>query len=209
MRKSRIFIAIVVLLLGIYLAPLPERHPEQDECSFGPVSNTRYRELLAEAKRRQASGWPHLSWDSAKVSILLNERFDDLGRDVMSVYERLAAMHAIARALGGDYRSTLDGIRNPYERALRGGGVVSYDYHVDLNRLGFFSPIRRQMRLIGHLVIRDGATVVRDKERSNIGDMQFTVIFPNLLENYTIIPRSGSPCPVIPDEDLVQRLWRG
>jgi hypothetical protein len=206
MRARWIIAGIGALLLGVYLAPLLESHPEQDECAFGPVSNARYRELLAEAKRRQATSWPRLVWNNKRSAILLNERFDDLSRGMTSIYERLAAVHAIVRALGGDYRTTASGVQEPYQGAMRGAGVVVYDYHVDLNRIGLLSPIRRQMRLMGHLAIRNGVTVAQDKERAKSGAIQFTVHFPSILEDYIIIPRTGSPCPLVPDNDLAQQL---
>src|SRR5262245_10286385 len=100
-RAKWIFAAIVLGLLGAHFGPLLVRHPTQDACSFGPLSNERYRELLAEARRRTPR-WRPLPWDDREAGTLLNERFDDLSRGMTSVYERLAVMHAMLRALGAD-----------------------------------------------------------------------------------------------------------
>jgi hypothetical protein len=97
-RARWIVLAAVALLIGDHLAPLLVTHSDQDTCTFGPVSNERYRALLAEARRRQATTWARIPWDSQRAATLLNERFDDLSHSMASIYERLAAMHAITRA---------------------------------------------------------------------------------------------------------------
>lgn len=83
----------------------------QDNCSFGSVSNARYREILDEAKRREAGAWRvHdkppagvTGWQWAR-SGAIEARFDDLTVGMTSVTERIAAMHAIMRARGAIYR---------------------------------------------------------------------------------------------------------
>src|ERR1700687_5986742 len=54
------------VLVGLHVAPLLVTHPEQDACSFGPVSNETYRNLLHEARQKQATSWPSLPWDDRK-----------------------------------------------------------------------------------------------------------------------------------------------
>lgn len=83
---------------------------------------------------------------------------------------------------------------------VQGGAVGAYEYHIDLNRLYFFHPFRRQLRVFGHLLVENpSVTQYRGK---------FHVLYPHLLENYNIIPRSlfGEVCPVVPDEALAERL---
>ncbi len=210
MRHRKLTAAIVILLvvLGIYLWPLSQTHREQDTCSFGPVTNERYRDLLGEAKRRHESTWPPIVWDKDKTDATLNKRFDDLSRGMTSVYERLAAMHAVIRAIGGDYRRSGFGLSNPFAKAVEGAGIMSYQYHVDLNRLGMFFPIRRQLLVGVSLIVRDGVTVAQNKNRESRGDIQFGVRFPMILENYQLIERSsfGESCPVVPDPTLAESL---
>ena len=207
--KALVALAITVALVGIYFGPLLVTHPVQDACSFGTVSNERYRQLLAEAKQRQATTWPALVWDNKKSRTLLNQRVDDLSRGTTSVYERLAAMHAVMRALGGDYRSTQHDREDPFENANR-SGIVGYDYHVDLNGLGFFSPIWRRMWVIGNLVFDSDAArgIVQDRSRALPGNIDFIVWFPSFFDSYIIISRSkfGESCPRLPEAALAERL---
>jgi hypothetical protein len=205
-RGQWLLIAVAGLFI-IYIGPLMIPHPAQDACSFGPVSNARYRELLAEAERRQATVWPPLVWDNRKTMALLNARFDDLSGGMTSVYERLAAMHAVVRALDGDYRETVPR-SDPYQ-PRSGVDQVSFHYHVDLNRLGFISPIWRHMWLIGSVAIGNKDTSTEpDRTRRRRGDIDFLVWFPALGETYVSRPRSdsGEQCPPTPSADQADRL---
>ncbi len=56
--KILCFMAFVALIL--HTVSLLDTHPDQDECAFGPVSNQRYRELLADAEKYQWRNWPLL-----------------------------------------------------------------------------------------------------------------------------------------------------
>lgn len=209
-RTLTILVAISCALLGIYLLPLLETHPEQDACSFGPVSNARYRELLAEARRKQKTTWPPIAWDRVKTEAALNERFDDLSRGMTSVFERLAAMHAVMRATGGDYRRSGFGEAEPFVKAIDGAGIMSYEYHVDLNRLSMFFPIRRQLLVGVSLIVKDNVSLAQNKRRSGRGDIQFYVRFPQLLENYQLFERSlfGESCPAVPQPELAETFHK-
>jgi hypothetical protein len=206
--KWIIALAVILVLMGAYVAPLLHSSPEQDACSFGPVSNERYGELLAEAKRRQATNWPRLVWDDDKAANLLNDRFDDLSRGMTIVYDRLAAMHAIIRALGGDYRRTGYDDSDPYAAASRGSGIVPFEYNVDVNRLSFFAPLWRQSWVIGSIVVGDRDIPSSHRHRPRLGDISFLVRFPAKLDSYPVIPRSalGESCPRLPNEQLADRL---
>jgi hypothetical protein len=206
--KTSLAIAIVPVLISFHVGPLLITHPTQDACSFGTVSNERYRELLVEAKRRQVTTWPPLAWDNKKSMMLLNQRVDDLSRGTTSAYERLAAMHAVMRALGGDYRSTEDDREDPFENKNR-LGIIGYHYHVDLNGLGFFSPIWRRMWVIGDLVFNPDAAreVIQDRSRAQPGNIDFIVWYPSVFDSYITIPRSNrGECPRLPDAALAERL---
>jgi hypothetical protein len=207
--KRSIALAVSVALLIIYFGPLLITHPAQDACTFGTVSNERYRQMLAEAKRLQATTWPSLVWGNKQTMALLNQRVDDLSRGTTSVYERLAAMHAVVRALGGDYRRTDTDHENPFGDGNR-SGIVDYNYHVDLTGLGFFSPIRRQLWVIGNLVFGErGEKIVQDRRRSHLGNIDFIVWYPALFDTYILIPWSKfGECPLLPDAALAERLSR-
>ena len=200
--KTWIALAVVLIVVGGYFFPLLNTHPSQDDCTFGTVSNTRYRQLLAEAKRRQAATWPALVWDNKKTMALLNQRVDDLSRGATSAYEHLAAMHAVMRALGGDYRRTGHDQEDPYENGKR-TRPVSYEYNIDANGIGFFSPIRRQLWVISYLVLDSYAArnIIQDRSRAQPGNIDFLVWLPTLFDSYIIVPRSkfGESCPRLPD----------
>jgi hypothetical protein len=89
---------------------------------------------------------------------------------------------------------------------------VDFHYHADLNRLYFFSPIRRQMWLISGIVVADSgaSTQVQDQRRARRGDIEFIVWLPALFETYMITPRSkfGEVCPPIPRLEAAARLGR-
>lgn len=105
---SRFAIIVISLALGATLygvwrfdASYLFTRPEQDACTFGLVSNARYRELLDEAKRRAQTTWPRLLGEPLEVGDRLRSRIEDLSKGITSPYERVAAMHAVMRASGG------------------------------------------------------------------------------------------------------------
>jgi hypothetical protein len=211
--KLLLVVAAVLALGALHFAPLLWTHPEQDACTFGPVSNGRYRELLAEAERKQATEWPPLTWEWGSGQVL-QERVDDLSRGLRSVYERLAAMHAVMRALGADYRRT--GHEPPhdtgdiYERAQRGGGVVPFHYHLDVNLLHYFRPIRRQAWIIAGLAVKDADPPRPGPRELGPGDIFFTINWPQWLETYRIISRFAldKSCPRVPGPEWAEKLAR-
>jgi hypothetical protein len=79
---------------------------EQDQCSFGPISNARYQEWLAKAealRRREGNliGFRSILVGPERQSRLVsNVIFDELSQGVTSVEERLAIVHAMMRADG-------------------------------------------------------------------------------------------------------------
>jgi hypothetical protein len=81
-----------------------DHNPQQDTCMFGTVTNSRYLELLADAKRRQgteAGVWGPLSGGREQRADQLRYRMEDITAGMTSLYERLAAVHAVLRAAGG------------------------------------------------------------------------------------------------------------
>lgn len=138
---------VVLWLAWLYIRPHLDTRPEQDACSFGPVTNERYRELLAEARHRQSSGrWPRLSGHGGDMNANLQFRLDDLMEGMESIYERIAAMHAVMRALGANYRVTSPDAENAFEVArhsARNGeyGSPMFVYVMDVHKIGGFAPI--------------------------------------------------------------------
>lgn len=191
-RTALIAFAALVALAAIVFLPLLGMNGDQDECSFGPVSNAHYRELLAEADRLQAT-WPPLVADSGKVMDLLNRRLDDLAGSATSIHERVAAMHAVMRALGGHYRRT-----EPVDRL----GVVFYHYEVDFNGLDIIASIWRQRWVVGTLIVYPNAAryVTQDRSRLRAGNIEFGV--PRFLDSHAVVQRRDDFCPRFPGAAL-------
>jgi len=181
----KVAVAIICVLVLLHVLPLLRSHAEQDDCAFGPVSNARYRELLAEAKRRQKERWPPLLWDNEISTSRLTERFNELSQGMTSADERLAAMHAVIRALGGEFRSITD--TRSWSQA------VSYEYRLDVNRLGFFRPIWRQMRISAEMMVGDPAASSLGPPRLRRGDILIRATFPGLFEGDTEYEFSACP----------------
>jgi hypothetical protein len=208
MRAIHVVAILCLLLFAAYVAPFLTSHSAQDQCSFGPASNEKYLALLSEAKRRHAATWPPLVWDNQRTGHLLDARFDDLSAGSGTIYDRLATAHAIIRAMGGDYRNTnSDHSEDPYSDVLNRGDI-SIHYQVDVNRLGFFQPVGRQMWLIVSLVGPKHQLLQPSEPHSKPGDIRFIVHFPNFFEGYYHIPKStlGGSCPPIPKSDIATQF---
>jgi len=198
-----------VALIAIYLAPLLRTHPEQDACTFGSVSNERYRELLAKAKRQQHLDWQKAIWDDYKAGVLLNERFDRLNGDLTTVDEKIAAMHALLRSIGAEYRRPWSSPTDPYGDAVKSGGVAGFHYLLDINRIGRFSPIWRTAAVNGVITSWGNEKgSASDSVRYKRGTISFAVAFPSPLDYYPFIERSplGEACPGVPTREQVPLL---
>jgi hypothetical protein len=201
------FLLLAIVVGSIFhLLPLLNSHAEQDECTFGPVSNERYRQLLQQAREQRSGQWRPLPWHNNDAEKVLQSIFDDLNTPSSSVHERIAILHAVMRAFGAVYRRTGWGGEEPYEAALNGAGLLPFNYHLDVNRLGYFRPVWRDAWLIPQLTVKDAlGPFMRPIEA---GHVIFTVWFPELTEAYVQIPRSkfGEECPLIPPHTW-QHVW--
>jgi hypothetical protein len=203
-RFFRISALVVAVLVSIHVLLLVDWHWDQDNCSFGPVSNERYRQLLSEAKARQAKDWPPLVRDYYKASMAVENRMRDLSREMTSVYERIAAMHAIMRAMGANYLNAGFPEARPFERAAQigNGAGVAFEYRIDINRLGFFLPVLREVGMVARLSAGPSSSQGFPLPNSDSrGEFAFRVHFPSLLENTVIIPRDQT-CPLVPPLQL-------
>jgi hypothetical protein len=195
MRKRRVigFSLLVILstfgLWRFWWSAL-DHNPQQDECTFGTVSNARYRELLAEAKRRQRLGqkaWIPLRGAPAQRADLIRYRIEDLTAGMTSLYERIAAAHAVMRAAGGHI--TDDGStgyeKNGWELAILHGrngipniGEIAHSlvYALYSHRIGdssFFYP-----RSSVHLTLIG---------KSNVGERRHDLLRPSYEDEFQIL----------------------
>lgn len=202
-------IVIVAAVIANY-APLSNRHAEQDNCTFGPVSNADYRAYLARAKALLPIPTPSLLLVDKAFALKLGDLFDTLSRGETNVYSRLAIMHATLRAVGAEYRNTngtdnTRGTSDPYVRASSSSPTVSFNYTLDVNRLWMFMPWPRDAWIIGTLagpLYKNPPGPLYPKAR---GGIRFIVWGPNLLDRpIGDAIRSEGSCPPTPDSDLAE-----
>lgn len=208
-RAGRIkwaFIVILVLVAAHFI-PLAFTNSAQDSCSFGPVSNARYRGLLAEAKQRQATQWPPVVWRS-EMSEELNRRFAELAPKPASVFEKIAVMHAVLRALGAEYNRTGPEVDDPYINATSRGGNVVFQYLLDLNRLGYFAPVWRDMSIYGFFVAAQPKAKTSLNPHGKLGSFNFIARFPNWLDGPVKDWKSkfGGYCPRVPSPEWAKEF---
>jgi hypothetical protein len=196
-------LAIMLGLAAAYVAPFLMTYSEQDDCTFGPVSNKQYLEYLSHAKNL-TSEINSLSWRN-QAKDLLNGAFEKLVNQQPSIYERIAAMHALLRALGAQYRNTNDmRYADPYVKIARTGGFVGFNYILDVNRIGIFSPIRREAWIAAELT--GPGDFYRGPVPSVTGDIRFVVNHPTLEPRS--IDRAPEQCPPVPDQTLSEGFSR-
>ena len=203
------FAGLLVIGVGLYVAPFLDANPEQDACSFGSVSNAEYRRLLAEAHRLSETEWePFTAEKRGREAFegLLEARLQSLVPKQETLDGQVAAMHAVMRA----------------SKALGGGGwfgveysSLTYRYFYDVNRMGVFMPFRRWARIRisfqldpddlsrpAQAVFSTDTDVVFTKSRQETSPRPFVVVnamMPNWLETY---PNKqfywGHACPGAP-----------
>jgi hypothetical protein len=188
--------------LAVHVVTLLDFHPAQDECSFGPVSNQRYRELLAQAERMQRRQWPLIIWKDDVLQRLLNEQFQTMTNDTTTTYEKIATMHAIYRGIGADFLFTTP--NNAFSNVADSGGVVGFEYQINVNRLALFYPLGRTGWLIGLLEghSRSSAQTNYDKEHPP-GQLHLIAHYPNPFDPIPdVLHRGQRSCPSVPNAAL-------
>lgn len=127
-----LLVCLAVLAVWRYGWTALDHHPEQDACSFGPVTNAEYRQMLARVKALQAEGkghWaplrgptqtsPHSSPPGPSGSPQqLAARMNEFSDDISSLYMRRAVMHAVMRGAGAYLHSARLSGQNDFSRDL-------------------------------------------------------------------------------------------
>ncbi len=153
-RKWKWELAVIVLfpLFHAYGPTWPD-DPRDDSCSFGSVPNSKYQEFLQIAQDKIATGewapikiWPWLptgnKWGlDIEAEQLFRQRLEKIMALAHTDNERIAAIHAAARAMGGRYdpRSVT---RSNYS-FFRRERVAGMSYRVDSRQLGNYFPLTR------------------------------------------------------------------
>jgi hypothetical protein len=103
----------------------------QDRCSFGPVSNERYRELLSQAQAMRRTQGALLDQRNTTDPVSGRRRsanqlrLAELAKSATSLEERIATAHAMMRAERFMLRSTFPDEEDPYRTATT---LVAFDY---------------------------------------------------------------------------------
>lgn len=174
---------------------LPFAHMDQDRCTFGPVSNAQYREMLSKARSIQRWKW----LGSSPARDLLGE-FLQVSESSSSPYVKIAAIHAVMRAYGADFRNN-----GPFsfDRVSTKGGMVQYNYALPVPRVGVFSAWPGEAWFIGDL---KGPVSSFDQEVSpelRQGQVYFVVHLPNPFDPIPdVLQRGSTSCPSVPPEEL-------
>lgn len=170
----------MLAIAGLYMWPRFYIANNQDECSFGPVSNARYRDILKDVERRQSTTWPqfiipHFRTDELNYRLReeLMRRFYEMRPDGASIYEEIATMHAVMRGLNARYIDFISSVR-PMESEIK---PYPWYYQLDGADHGFLNLpallFYRWTNLTFFLVLKP-----TDNYRSKIGSNGKSVLVP-------------------------------
>lgn len=103
---------------------------------------------------------------------------------------KVAAAHAVLRALGAEFRRFDDNkSRIPDSKVQR---LLRYQYLLDINRLFYFMPLLRNMWII--VTVENPFQAASKQEDRD--DLRITAYFPNLKEGFYDVDRN-SVCPPV------------
>lgn len=224
---TRPFLICAILLLlftAWFVWPWIYTYPQQDDCTFGPVSNARYRELLAEVKRRQEEVWPEFKIaaltpkvDSMDRSELFRDelaaRFKDMGGNTATIYEQIALLHAIMRGLKGHHYMNSIGddwdVEAPFESR---GPAVLVRYEIDgrrygLSGMGWFFHWVNVSFMYQMKDTPNEYWIEKDRRRGKAGDFFIHVSIPSSPDNIFLPLWHSyvrSHCPAVPSEEWAE-----
>lgn len=197
---SFLFALFVAAWGGAYLLPLWLNQRGQDDCIFKGIGEKQYETYLAKAKNSSP-----LNLETRKdgldkgYSKLIGDRVDEAIRGQDTFVKKVAAVHALMRALGGYYRSTVarvyhkglvffDGRVKPETTA------IVYNYYIDMSPKRLYLPIRRWMTV--KIVYK-----LKKNEYHEANTFYVVAFYPHLLSPfYMTAPKSpvGEACPIVP-----------
>jgi hypothetical protein len=208
-------VIIISGLLAVYAGwrfgmPYIDMKPEQDECSFGLVSNARYREFLSEAERRSRGEWPALTFTADEQAKQIKARIADLGETAISSSEHIAAAHAVMRQLRGHLVKSswyshprvapdMPSYSADSEKQIN-GWVSSYGVHS--NFIGHFDPVMSETSIVLHIAgSNDWSAGAESKdERTEIKEVNvlapsFIMLVLGLSHSIEYFRRQSIHCP--------------
>ena len=196
---------LIVVGVALNYAPLLSMHSEQDECSFGPISNEQYRSYLLETRNRQRTRWSAFSRDDQLIGRELRSRLSDMLVGEGTVYERIAIIHAILRAIGAEYLNANGRAEpDPFEGARKRRQDVRFNYRVDINRLGLLQPYPRTIWIIASIPDPD---IPRPEITRLYGDLSISALTVSIFDHppSETLTSSGQSCPPSPSTEAAER----
>jgi hypothetical protein len=203
-------LAIMLGLEAGYAAPFLLTYitnGEQDECTFGPVSNAQYRDYLRRAKVLSSQMPGGFSSNHSEASARFNELFENLVDEKPSVYERVAASHALLRSFGAQSKHQRHAPRPVRYRCKKGRCRR-------LSILRGYQPAWPLPSLFalyaagtGHTDLTGPGDFYRGPVPSVAGDIRFNVNFP-VFDTQLPFDRAPENCPPVPDQALSKRFSR-
>ncbi len=172
---------------------------------FGTVSNADYLELLQEARiltEAERRAWlAHVAARRVdRGGSLMSRQYEALAAGRPSIDQRIAAMHALLRAYGAEFRRTEPDNANPWGlRPDVGPAAVGFVYRLRLDRLGDWRLIRRWVRLDGTFAVRDLQPGLERARGSKSNSLILSVTGTGTTPQLRSPPRSGfHDCPPVP-----------
>jgi hypothetical protein len=139
-----LLVPALLFVVGRLVLPFVFSHTYQDDCSFGPHSNSEYRMVLAEAANRLNHKWPKLSVYRKRhpfkeqyelFGMALIDRLNDMTEKTTEPYKILMTQHAVMRAHGayaiGDFWG---GVPRP---SPINSSRLGAHYQIDVIRIGY------------------------------------------------------------------------
>lgn len=178
----------LLLFCGLYLGERAYKRifpdTKQDQCSFGPFSNEKYRALLATLRKAPPPKWEPLG-AAQPIEDHIVAQFRELTTGTNDIFERIAILHAVMRANGASFLRTKPDIPDPFQAIADGAlerrirtSFVTFIYVINRNDLGYFYPIWPEVLIYVSFSVTESRPFARDTPNSftffsrNAGNIQ-------------------------------------
>ena len=204
-RRKWIYILVVIVVYGgWYIWPIVNKNSEQDSCNFGAISNKDYRIILSKALNNANDKKGELSTairalENLKASKIIQSQIDKLVESrsdaeiAKSQDYKIAVMHAVIRANGGEYRKTYPDHKDPFQYlSKKSWNKITYVYIINSNKYFLIRPALYEIPINVRLDI------------SNDGEARVFVVDYRVWENVKGGPKRmarstyNPTCPPVP-----------
>jgi len=203
-RKRTYGLALLVGLIGWYVWPLFDHYSEQDDCTFGSVTNAEYREMLKEVREMVRNGWEPLKVAPGFMSREERKRLSEIFRLSVKKYtdrytgvdRKFAAIHAVMRgAFKASFRyQSFAGMASDPRRTQ---SVKYFTYRRNIDSSCWFRcmfPSERWALFSLRMTKTEFLPIRSDSGRalSHSGGAWFTY---SVINGFRLGPASGETCP--------------